>query len=161
SRAASSAAPTSVATSRASRRCSRTAASTPSPSSAAASACIRPTPRWPPRSIARSSPASCSRAVLPYDGMTMSTAPTDAVPTTPPVPDLTPEELIARAVAMRPELVERQADAEQRSYYSEEMHQKFVDAGFYRTYVPRKYGGFGFDPKTMTRLQLELARGDM
>jgi 3-hydroxy-9,10-secoandrosta-1,3,5(10)-triene-9,17-dione monooxygenase len=91
----------------------------------------------------------------------MSTAPTDASTATPPEPDLTPEELIARAVAMRPELIERQADAEERSYYSEEMHQKFVDAGFYRTYVPRKYGGYGFDPKTMTRIQLELARGDM
>ena len=41
------------------------------------------------------------------------------------------------------------------------MHQRFLDAGFYRTYVPRRYGGYEFDVKTMTRLQLELARGDM
>ena len=91
----------------------------------------------------------------------MSTAPTDAATTTPPEPDLTPEELIARAIALRPELIEQQADAEARSFYSEQMHQKFVDAGFYRTYVPRRYGGYEFDVKTMTRLQLELARGDM
>ena len=91
----------------------------------------------------------------------MSTAPTDAPPTTHPEPDLTADELIARAVAMRPELIERQADAEARTYYSEEMHQRFLDAGFYRTYVPRRYGGYEFDVRTMTRLQLELARGDM
>jgi 3-hydroxy-9,10-secoandrosta-1,3,5(10)-triene-9,17-dione monooxygenase len=91
----------------------------------------------------------------------MSTAPTDAAATSPPEPDLTPEELIARAIALRPELIEHQAAAEARSFYSEQMHQKFLDAGFYRTYVPRRYGGYEFDVKTMTRLQLELARGDM
>jgi 3-hydroxy-9,10-secoandrosta-1,3,5(10)-triene-9,17-dione monooxygenase len=91
----------------------------------------------------------------------MSSAPTDAATTSPPEPDLTPDELIARAVALRPELIERQAEAEERTYYSEEMHQKFLDAGFYRTYVPRRFGGYEFDVKTMTRIQLELARGDM
>src|ERR671936_116473 len=91
----------------------------------------------------------------------MSTAPTDTARATPPEPDLTPEELIARAVALRPELVERQAEAEQLTYYSEEMHQKFLDAGFYRCYIPRRFGGYEFDVKTMTRIQLELARGDM
>jgi 3-hydroxy-9,10-secoandrosta-1,3,5(10)-triene-9,17-dione monooxygenase len=91
----------------------------------------------------------------------MSTAPTDAATATSPEPDLTPDELVARAVALRPELIANQADAEQRAYYSEEMHQKFLDAGFYRCYVPRKYGGYEFDVKTMTRIQLELARGDM
>jgi 3-hydroxy-9,10-secoandrosta-1,3,5(10)-triene-9,17-dione monooxygenase len=91
----------------------------------------------------------------------MSTAPTDAETTAVPEPDLTPDQLVARAVALRPELIERQADAEQRTYYSDEMHQKFLDAGFYRTYVPRRFGGYEFDVKTMTRIQLELARGDM
>ena len=98
---------------------------------------------------------------LTYDCPTMSTAPTDAATTTPPEPDLTPDELIARVIALRPELIEHQADAEARAFYSEEMHQKFLDAGFYRTYVPRRYGGYEFDVKTMTRLQLELARGDV
>ena len=58
----------------------------------------------------------------------MSTASSDAKASAPPEPDLTPDELVARAVAMRPELIERQADAEARTYYSEEMHQKFLDA---------------------------------
>lgn len=91
----------------------------------------------------------------------MSTAPSDAKASAPPEPDLTPDELVARAAAMRPDLIERQADAEARTYYSEEMHQKFLDAGFYRCYVPRRFGGYEFDVKTMTRIQLELARGDM
>ena len=92
---------------------------------------------------------------------TTSTPRTGAATTTPPEPGLTPDELIARAIALRPELIEHQADAEARAFYSEEMHQKFLDAGFYRTYVPRRYGGYEFDVKTMTRLQLELARGDV
>ena len=75
--------------------------------------------------------------------------------------DPTPEELIDRAVAMRPELIERAAETEARTYYSEELHEKFVEAGFYRTYVPRRFGGLEFDVRTMARLQLELARGDM
>jgi len=91
----------------------------------------------------------------------MSTAPSDAKASAPPEPDLTPDELVARAVAMRPDLIERQGDAEARTYYSEEMHQKFLDAGFYRCYVPRRFGGYEFDVRTMTRIQLELARGDM
>jgi 3-hydroxy-9,10-secoandrosta-1,3,5(10)-triene-9,17-dione monooxygenase len=49
-------------------------------------------------------------------------------------------------------LIENQADAEARTYYSEEMHQRFLDAGFYRTYMPRRYGGLEFDVRTMTRL---------
>jgi 3-hydroxy-9,10-secoandrosta-1,3,5(10)-triene-9,17-dione monooxygenase len=77
----------------------------------------------------------------------------------PPEPELTPEELIARAVALRPLLVERQAECEERTYYSEEIHREFLKAGFYRLYVPRRYGGYEFDVPTFMRLLLELARG--
>lgn len=77
----------------------------------------------------------------------------------PPEPDLTPKDLVARAVALRPKLVEQQAECEERTYYSEEMHQEFVDAGFYRLYVPRRYGGYEFDVPTFMRVVLELARG--
>jgi 3-hydroxy-9,10-secoandrosta-1,3,5(10)-triene-9,17-dione monooxygenase len=77
----------------------------------------------------------------------------------PPEPDLTPEEMIARAVAMRPLLVECQAEAEERTFYSEEMHQSFLDAGFYRLYVPRRYGGYEFDLTTFARVMQELSRG--
>ena len=77
----------------------------------------------------------------------------------PPEPRLTPDELIARAVALRPRLIEQQAECEERTYYSRELHQEFVNAGFYRLYVPRRYGGYEFDVPTYGRLLVEIARG--
>jgi 3-hydroxy-9,10-secoandrosta-1,3,5(10)-triene-9,17-dione monooxygenase len=77
----------------------------------------------------------------------------------PPEPDLTPKQMIARAVELRPRLVEQQAACEERTYYSEELHREFVAAGFYRLYIPRRYGGYEFDVPTYMRLLLELARG--
>jgi 3-hydroxy-9,10-secoandrosta-1,3,5(10)-triene-9,17-dione monooxygenase len=38
--------------------------------------------------------------------------------------------MIARAVALRPQLVADQEATEQRTYYSEEMHEAFLAAGF-------------------------------
>ena len=76
-----------------------------------------------------------------------------------PEPDLTPREMIARAVALRPKLVAQQAECEERTYYSQELHEDFVAAGFYRLYVPRRFGGYEFDVPTFMRLVLEVARG--
>jgi 3-hydroxy-9,10-secoandrosta-1,3,5(10)-triene-9,17-dione monooxygenase len=72
---------------------------------------------------------------------------------------LTPDEMIARAVALRPRLIEQQADCEARTYYSESLHEEFLKAGFYRLYVPRRYGGYEFDVPTFGRLLVEVARG--
>jgi 3-hydroxy-9,10-secoandrosta-1,3,5(10)-triene-9,17-dione monooxygenase len=77
----------------------------------------------------------------------------------PPEPGLTPAEMIARAVALRPDLVADQAETEKRTYYSAEMHQRFLDAGFYHLYVPRRYGGYEFDVPTYVRVVQEIARG--
>ncbi|MQA09549.1 MAG: acyl-CoA dehydrogenase [Pseudonocardiaceae bacterium] len=87
----------------------------------------------------------------------MSTS--SATGTAPPEPDLTPNQLIQRAVELRPRLVEAQAEAEERTYYSPEMHKAFDDAGFYRLFIPRRYGGYEFDVPTFVRVLLELARG--
>jgi 3-hydroxy-9,10-secoandrosta-1,3,5(10)-triene-9,17-dione monooxygenase len=76
-----------------------------------------------------------------------------------PEPDLTPQAMIDRAIALRPKLIAAQADTEERTYHSEELHRDFLDAGFYRLYVPRRYGGYEFDVPTFMRLALELARG--
>ena len=73
---------------------------------------------------------------------------------TPPEPDLTQEAMIERAIAMRPELISDQAETEQRTFYSPEMHQRFLDAGFYHLYVPRRYGGYEFDVPTYMRVVL-------
>src|SRR3954467_7806105 len=79
--------------------------------------------------------------------------------TSPPEPDLTPQEMIDRAIALRPRLVEQQAETEERTYYSQEMHEEFLRAGFYRIYVPRRYGGYEFDMSTYMRVMLEMSRG--
>jgi hypothetical protein len=49
-----------------------------------------------------------------------------------PEPDLKPEEMIARARALRSMVREEAEAAEQRGYYSEALHNEFVKAGFYR-----------------------------
>jgi 3-hydroxy-9,10-secoandrosta-1,3,5(10)-triene-9,17-dione monooxygenase len=75
------------------------------------------------------------------------------------VASLTEEEMIARAVALRPALVADQEATERRTYYSQEMHQAFLDAGFYHLYVPRRYGGYEFGVPTYVRVVQEVARG--
>jgi len=83
---------------------------------------------------------------------------TPAAPS-PPEPDLTPKQMIARAVVLRPKLIEEQPATEERRYYSDELHQEFLKAGFYRLYVPRRYGGYGFGVDAYVRVVSELARG--
>jgi alkylation response protein AidB-like acyl-CoA dehydrogenase len=77
----------------------------------------------------------------------------------PPEPDLTPQAMIGRAIALREELVADQAETERRTYYSPEMHERFLAAGFYHLYVPRRYGGYEFDVPTYVRIVQEIARG--
>ncbi len=88
-------------------------------------------------------------------------APADTAPSqpSPPEPGLTPEEMVARAASFRERLVEEQAATEERTYYSPELHEEFLKAGFYRLYVPRRYGGYEFDVPTYVRLITEISRG--
>jgi 3-hydroxy-9,10-secoandrosta-1,3,5(10)-triene-9,17-dione monooxygenase len=88
-----------------------------------------------------------------------STSQKDTAAPSPPEPDLTPDELIARAIAMRPKLIAAQAETEERTYYSEEIHQDLLASGFYRLYIPRRYGGYEFDAPTYMRVVIELSRG--
>ena len=76
-----------------------------------------------------------------------------------PEPELTPREIVARAAAMRPGLLERQAETEERTFYSEETHRAFTEAGFYRILQPRRFGGHEFDLETYFRVIIEIARG--
>src|SRR4030081_927470 len=89
----------------------------------------------------------------------MSSAGTVGARVEPPEPDLTQEEMVGRAVALRPRLIADQAATEQRSYYSQQMHEAFLAAGFYHLYVPRRYGGYEFDVPTYVRVGQEGARG--
>jgi 3-hydroxy-9,10-secoandrosta-1,3,5(10)-triene-9,17-dione monooxygenase len=87
-------------------------------------------------------------------------APEDALAGRPPAePALTEEEMIARAQALRPRLIADQEATERRTFYSEEMHQEFLAAGFYDLYVPRRYGGYEFGVPTYVRVVQEIARG--
>jgi 3-hydroxy-9,10-secoandrosta-1,3,5(10)-triene-9,17-dione monooxygenase len=90
-------------------------------------------------------------AAQPEDGTT--------APIPPPEPDLTPAELVARAESLAPGLVELQAETESRAYYSEATHRDFLDAGFYRMLVPRRYGGYEVDLPTFFRVIMAIARG--
>jgi 3-hydroxy-9,10-secoandrosta-1,3,5(10)-triene-9,17-dione monooxygenase len=78
-----------------------------------------------------------------------------------PVPegDLTPAEMIGRARALRDELRADQAGAEQRGFYSAELHEAFNRAGFYRMLQPRRFGGYEFDLPTYYRISIEIGRG--
>src|SRR2546430_15900842 len=68
-----------------------------------------------------------------------------------PEPDLTSEEIVARAAALRPMLRDQQDESERRGCYSEEIHAEFLKAGFYRMVQPRRFGGHQVDLPTLWR----------
>jgi 3-hydroxy-9,10-secoandrosta-1,3,5(10)-triene-9,17-dione monooxygenase len=76
-----------------------------------------------------------------------------------PEPDLTPDELLRRARALRPLLRATQDESDARGHYSEEIHKKFMEAGFYRIIQPKLFGGYEFDYTTYYRVMLEIATG--
>src|SRR5215475_787033 len=77
-----------------------------------------------------------------------------------PEPDLTAAEIIRRAAALKP-MIRAQADeSERRGTYSDELHQEFLKAGFYRMVQPRRFGGYEFDLPTFWRAMVEISTGD-
>jgi 3-hydroxy-9,10-secoandrosta-1,3,5(10)-triene-9,17-dione monooxygenase len=68
--------------------------------------------------------------------------------------------LASLARELAPKLLEQAAETEERTYYSEELHRDFLDAGFYRMLVPKRYGGLEVDLPTFMRVITELGRGD-
>jgi 3-hydroxy-9,10-secoandrosta-1,3,5(10)-triene-9,17-dione monooxygenase len=77
-----------------------------------------------------------------------------------PEPDLTPEEVVARAQAFVPMLRAQQDEAEQRGYYSQAVHEEFQRAGVYRITQPRRFGGYQFDLRTFLRAMVAISSGD-
>lgn len=77
-----------------------------------------------------------------------------------PEPELTPDEVVARAVALLPLLRENRVSAAANGSYSEEIHRAFDEAGFYRLVQPRRYGGYEFSLETQYRVLIEISRGD-
>lgn len=76
-----------------------------------------------------------------------------------PDPTLTESEIIERAVALRPALLERQQQTEQLTHYPKDTHEDFLRAGFYRILQPRRYGGYEFGLPVFYRVVTETARG--
>jgi 3-hydroxy-9,10-secoandrosta-1,3,5(10)-triene-9,17-dione monooxygenase len=77
----------------------------------------------------------------------------------PPEPDLTPAELIARAVAMRGKLRELQDECERLGRLPDATLKDYLDAGLYRVMQPRRFGGYEFDLDTFLHIAVELSRG--
>src|SRR2546423_15533707 len=62
-----------------------------------------------------------------------------------PEPDLTATEIVRRAAALKPLAREQQDESERRGCYSEQLHEAFLRAGFYRMVLPRRFGRNCFD----------------
>lgn len=77
----------------------------------------------------------------------------------PPGPRPTASELVDRARALRPRLLERQEETEQLTYYPQSTHQDFLAAGLYRILQPRRFGGWEHDVPTFCRVITEISRG--
>src|SRR5919201_2013203 len=76
-----------------------------------------------------------------------------------PEPGLTPEELVRRARDLQLWLRERQDQTERLTGISDDTHKAFLEAGFYRTLQPRRFGGYEFSLRTFSQMVTEVARG--
>ncbi len=76
-----------------------------------------------------------------------------------PEPGLTPEMLVDRARGLRETLRAQQDEADERGWFTDEVHQAFKDGGFYRIVQPRLFGGYEFEPATLMKVVIEIARG--
>lgn len=76
-----------------------------------------------------------------------------------PPPTMTPEEAVERARALRPLLLEQQAENDARGTYSAELQAEFLKAGFYRLIQPRRFGGYEFSLSDFYRVMIEIAHG--
>lgn len=77
----------------------------------------------------------------------------------PPEPDLTVVDMIRRAEVMALKLIPRSAETQKRGYYSEETHEDFKQAGFYRMMVPRSCGGYEMGIDAYSEMVKAIARG--
>jgi len=82
-----------------------------------------------------------------------------ASPVAPPEPDLSPQEMIARATALRAMLRGAQDRCEAQGRVSDAVNAALIRAGFYRIIQPRCFGGYEFDVPTFHRVMMEVARG--
>jgi 3-hydroxy-9,10-secoandrosta-1,3,5(10)-triene-9,17-dione monooxygenase len=73
--------------------------------------------------------------------------------------DITADELVGRAAAMRDTLRARQAECEAQGRLPDATNREYVEAGFFRVLQPRRFGGFELGLETFLRVAIELSRG--
>src|SRR3974390_234110 len=66
--------------------------------------------------------------------------------------------LLAEAGEIGALLREQQEESDARGCYSEAVHRRLLEGGFYRILQPRMFGGHGSDCETYVRVIMELAR---
>lgn len=74
---------------------------------------------------------------------------------------LTFEEALASARGLRTLLVAEQGATEERSRYSEDLHNQFIANGYYHLLRPKKYGGYEFSVSQFLKVMREIGRGCM
>ncbi len=76
---------------------------------------------------------------------------------------MTPEaiELVARARALAPKLLERAREAERQGMVPVDTVREMQEAGLFRVLQPRRWGGYELDPRVFYRVQMALAEGCM
>src|SRR5262245_50270994 len=67
--------------------------------------------------------------------------------------------LIAAAKEIAEQLRQEQDENDARGYYSDAVHRRLLQGGFYRILQPKLFGGLGLDCETYVRLIIELSRG--
>ena len=72
---------------------------------------------------------------------------------------VSPEELIARARALVPDLRAHQEKTETERRVSREIFEKITDAEIFKTLLPKRYGGFEHGLDTFVDISVEIARG--
>src|SRR3984957_14725607 len=77
----------------------------------------------------------------------------------PPEPNLTVDELVERADALRPLLRQRQTECEEAGELSVDTNQRFLEAGFYRILQPRLFGRYEVALPDFMRVMVAVARG--
>jgi 3-hydroxy-9,10-secoandrosta-1,3,5(10)-triene-9,17-dione monooxygenase len=70
-----------------------------------------------------------------------------------------PQWLIAEASEIAKQLRNEQDESDARGCYSDPIHRRLLEGGFYRILQPRMFGGFGTDCETYIRVIMELSRG--
>ncbi len=71
------------------------------------------------------------------------------------------QELIDRAEAMIPDLLERANNTDKDGIVPEESVRAIHDAGLFRVLQPKRWGGHEMDPRVFYQIQMTLARGCM